>query len=470
MPIVNLPSNPPVPETPVREPIQLTDVGYKHNLIDASVTPLSAMITHIEGSTWPGDYYSQILAGSEEVSPFQLGQMPPYQQYHEIKNCQLKLQGGLSNSVDGESGVMTMTGTALVYPCMRPNLGDAFLADIGDGRLGQFTVSSPPVPKTIFKETTYEIQLTLTRFADAELVDAIRKRVVKTSYFVSDFLVYGQNPIISAEALASKELFERKLKELRNLWLKMFYSTEFKTIAVPGQASACYDPYITRAFLDIHDQSDHPLISKIKVLNCDGIDEAHQTSIWDVLLKQDSTLLYTAFKTPTLTSVSNFHWMPHFESIQYSGLSNVVVSALESATVDRDYSSQVPITGHLYRDLMDMQIDIASTIYLNSFDEFHYPDEDVLSPESFYLDTEVPLIHPIANHGGYVLSKGFYDEDVEQMSKLEILVKQYVDTEGIVNLTVLMAFCNSAKEWGRLEKFYYIPVLMILLISSLRRI
>jgi hypothetical protein len=88
MPIVSLPENPPESPIPPKPTVQVVAPGYRHSVVDTTLTPHSSLITYIEGSNFYGDWYSQIVSGDEELSEFQPNQLPPYQQYHKI----IKLQ------------------------------------------------------------------------------------------------------------------------------------------------------------------------------------------------------------------------------------------------------------------------------------------------------------------------------------------------------------------------------------------
>lgn len=468
MPIVNLPENPPTPPEPQRDPVQVMSPDYRHSLVDAAQTPLTAMVSHIEGYPWPGDYYSQVVAGDEELSPFQPGQMTPYQQYHVIHGYQQKLQSPLSISIDPETQVVTASGTSRMWPGLKPNKGDAWVADIGDGRAGQFTVTKA-VPLTYFKDTAYEIELELSRIATKDVIDALQQRVVKESHFVADFLVYGQNPIIANDALLAMEQLTQKLRELQNDWFTLFFSNEFRTQLVPGQGQPTYDPFVTKAMLSIHSMSEHPNVGRIIQLNVDDLNQANQPSIWDALLRVDKYQLGLAFKEPLIVGSDMFNQFPFFKSVRWSGVQRVVVAREPLATVDRDYQEPIFLPGSPYLDLQDMKISLASAIYQNAFNEFHYPGEADPAGTVFFED-EVPLIHPIAFHGGYVVSKHFYEDNVSAMSKLDVLVKQFLDNGGEVNRDVLFAMAVSTRQWGRLERYYYIPLLIIMLKASLRRI
>lgn len=466
MPIVNLPANPPQPPTPSNDNpnIELTSPTYQHSLIDSKKESLSSVITHIEGSSVITDWYSQLLSGSEALSSFQLNQLPVYQQYTLIKNFEFKLQGSLSVSGDTETSQIQITGEGIVYPYVKPNSGDAFIMDIGDGRLGQFTVTT--VTKlTFFKETCYRISFEMARYADEAMIAEINEHVVKTCYFKRNFLTYGQNPIVSSEELQRYTDLGLAEKELLNRWLSDFYSTEYGTILVPGQIAPTYDPFVVSFIMRIYNIREHRLLAKIRLINCDGLLETECESFWDSILYMEKDRLYSAFKTYGLIPATAFIKLPLFEGVRYSGIRQVVGAKQLKQSVDVDYTPQYQNTTGSLRDLNDMQIEITSVTFNNVLEGLPFPDDDLTS-DSVFFSTEISSIHPVVLDDSYVLTKNFYDNSHNQ-SKFELMVRDFIELQ-FVNPNVLLSFCQSAKTWGRLEKYYYTPILLAMLKTTQR--
>jgi hypothetical protein len=71
------------------------------------------------------------------------------------------------------------------------------------------------------------------------------------------------------------------------------------------------------------------------------------------------------------------------------------------------------------------------------------------------------LIHTVLLDDFYVLSENFYTNSANQ-SVLEILVKDYLKRQSI-DIKMLNALVAKFKHWGRLEQFYYGPILMTLI-------
>jgi hypothetical protein len=82
---------------------------------------------------------------------------------------------------------------------------------------------------------------------------------------------------------------------------------------------------------------------------------------------------------------------------------------------------------------------------------------------------EMPVIKPIDMANGYVLSQAFYTRSGEGYSLLEKLLIDYLDFKIIASRDVLK-LCDSSYEWGPVEKFYYFPLVLLLIRYNLRRL
>lgn len=456
-----LASVPPV-VSPIRDAAQpvIQNERYKHSVVDNKVISYAALISHIEGSSWIVDYYSQVLSSEEEALDYQPDALAVYQQYRLIKGMELKLQGSLSTSADAETIIMTLTGSAIVYPFIKPNKGDAFIADIGDGNAGQFTVTSI-TPMTILRETCYQIEFVLARYATEPLVANIDKRVIETVYFDKDFLVYGQNPVLTSEQLENSKRILTLEKDLLTHWLGLFTSQHFRTIIIPGQELAVYDSYLLTGILSVLDIDNDIRLQKLTLKNVEGHEPMNKMDFWTALIYTDANRLYDAFKRYVLASSTTLSSYPVMSSIRFSGIGYFIYPNYLNDSVDSDYRPHDLGATKLLRSLDDAAVDLASLLFNNALHEFLEPADGV-PPDNIYLSDEVPSIHPVTIDDGYVLSMHFYNDNVNGMSKFELMVRDYFKTQ-VVNQSVLFSFCESIRHWGRLEKFYYIPILIILL-------
>lgn len=446
-----------------QENVSVQDARYKHSLVCTDNTPLAAILSHIEGQSWIVNYYSQVLATDEQPTEYQPSQLGVYQQYHLIEGLELKLSGPLSTSDEDDTSVMSVTGEATIYPFIKPNKGDVLIADIGDGYAGQFVIDS--VNKlTIMTQTCYKVTFILARYMTQELEDSLNALVVETSYYDSNFLVYGQNPVLTSADMQAKDKLNFLYKDILTKWLSDFFSVEFRTVLIPGQEAPTYDKYALESILSVLNVTDDPRIKTITIKNIDGIERLLRMDIWKALIERDVNKLYDCFKKYTLLPRTAIPYYPVFNSIRHSQLNYFIAPNDVTVSVDNDYYGSDNYEIKLLRSLNDANIDLASLIFINSLGEFNDPD-----PENIYISTEVPVIHPACFDGYYVFSKYYYENIVAGMSKFEIFVKTFFET-GNLDKTLLYGFCESIRGWGRLERYYYIPVLLILIKHAQRGI
>ena len=90
-----------------------------------------------------------------------------------------------------------------------------------------------------------------------------------------------------------------------------------------------------------------------------------------------------------------------------------------------------------------------------------------IEPQVFKAYKGRPLINQIFPNESYVMSKDFYQGLTDGMSHLEVLTYQYFRDEYL-NQDVLMELVDDHTNWGVLEQFYYVPILLALLKYSIR--
>lgn len=463
MPLYNVPANPPKPDAEPHAPeARIYPKEYRHSVVSAKTEPLSALLTHIEGSTLVVDYYAQVLGQDEEPSTYQPGQFAVYQQYKLIKDFVIKQQGSWSIGEDQATMEMQITGSGIIFPGLKPNYGDVFIADIGDGKAGIF-VLDVPTKNTLMKETCYNITFSLYRYATPDEVATLNLRVVDTLYYKQDYLLYGKNPIITESAVAVQQQLVEAEKTLLRHYLGDFYSREYKTLLVPNQEKPAYDRYVTHAMLSMYDRRGNPFLAAMRELNCDGFPLLEQESIYDLLLALDDTMLATVFTTMQRIPVTVMDSLPYMDGVRYSGVYWVVGPKAASSVVERQYNmaSMVNYAGSVVIPETQSDLAAANARYIARITATTPSDEDDTIPTGF-IDPVRPLYHAVGSDDNYVLSTAFFDNDRTTMTKIELLV-----IEAIENLVVparpLLAMVEEWASWEPLDRFYYGPLLLAIL-------
>jgi hypothetical protein len=461
MPILDAKPSAPPKETTV-EPVAIA-AEVRNAVVDSRYIPMSSLLTHIEGASWTVDYYNQVLDVDDETSDLQLNQQAVYQQYKLIRHLELKVQTELGYQQDENNRNAIVTGSATLYPGVKPNNGDVFLADIGDGRVGVFTITRTE-KKAIFKDTCYQIDYTLRDYLTSEYKNDLAKKVVKESVFVRDFIHHGQNPVMASSDFDQISQLNAGYSNLLFQYLADFFNVEYQTMIVPNQVNVTYDPFMVIGLLSILNNSDSNTIMRIRALNVDGNVRYRENNLWTCLTHLNSDIRELCFQTAGLSPSSLFKEAAMFDGIYYSGIQDVVYPLDRSTltVVDTQYSVQDPLVPGRLLPGIARNRELRRVLVSKELNGFHYaPPEAPVGLEA------LPDIHPVNKGDFYVLSQAFYENQPLLQSKLEHLTLCALNGESMHKPT-LLNLVQTAKRWNNLERFYYIPILFILIKTALR--
>lgn len=456
MPLIeDTPSTPSPATTPT---IQITPPKYRGVVVDTRYVPHSALLTHVEGSSWTINYYSQVVDDDNALSGQNLHRDAVYQQWRLIKGMELKVTTPLTTSQDTSTMAMSTTGSANVYPFLIPNVGDMFLADIADGREGVFRVSLSE-RRSIFKESCHFIEYHLIDYSTDERRADFNAKVVQTLNYMRDFLLHGQNPLVVEEDYAVIGKLQGAYFDLVDDYFRKFLSEEYKTLLIPGQPHPTYDPYLVKVMMSMFTPEDSHYVRQVRILNCDEDDNVEAECIWDALLRRNRRILKLAFRQTGLVYSYLFASNPMFNGIYHSGIQFVVYPKDPELSLDAETQFKKILAPEKLKPTASHIKRLADLIPENVLDG--------LTGEG--IQSGVPTAPIIKNTGiddFYVFSREFYERKDGQ-SRLELMVQDYLD-EKALNNHVLLSFCNTYESWGLLEKFYYVPVVLILLRASIR--
>lgn len=449
MPLVNPSASAPPVEKPTT--VQITAPEYKGVTVDTRRTPLPEITVYIEGSSWTVNYYSQVLDKDTNISGLKPNLDPQYQQYRVISEMELKVTSPLQTSQDPNTNAMIITGTASVYSFLIPNVGDIFLADIGDGREGLFQLTNVE-RKSLFKDATHVVEYQLIKYTDADIKAELNAKVVKVVKFIKDFLIHGQNPLLVPDDYEILLDLQGRFKEITDRYFKSFTSEEYRTVIVPGQQYRIYDHFLVTMLLSVFSAFDTPQVRGVRRLNCDDDLALKSTNIWNALQNQDDSLVKYCSKHAGLVSARSFEKNPMMESIYHSGMQFIVYPKDPDLSVDYQMLSNTkPLA---LEHLVDQESPLKNV---------EVPDLTALSY------TDAPAINPVLVDDYYVFSEAFYTKAQTGQSKLELLVWDYL-TGKELDKRLLLGLCQSQHTWGALERFYYVPVLLILVRAAIRSI
>ena len=457
MPLVDIkpkmPFIPPQPKVVVTEPPKRQSVE-----VDSKYDPVSNLLTHIEGSTWTVTYYSQVLTKDSPLAGQMVNRAAIYQQYIQVTDMELKVVTPLSTTQDEASKSMKITGSGSIYPFLIPNVGDIFKADIGDGNSGLFRVILSE-RKSIFKNTIHSIEYILIETSAneqsySEHIEDLNDKIVDKIIYVRDFLQHGQNPLLQPEEFKVIEELRDFYSNIIERYFKSFVSNEYKTLLVPGQMYPTYDHFLTKSVMSFFTARESNDLRQIRILNVDDDEAMKSTNIWDMLKQKDFKMFKYCFKRAGLVTSMSFTQNPMLEGIYHSGVKMVVYPLDPITNVDHSsYQLCKPVYEDGLVDTLSPIRDLSELIKDNEFQGLTLPDN--------------PVIHKVLVDEYYVLSEAFYQKDRPNMSVLELCVMDYLENKA-PNLKAILDICNTIHAFGRLENYYYTPILLLLIRGAVR--
>lgn len=456
MPVFDEVPNSPI-HTPVPAQVAISKPAFRGVVVDTTLIPQQSLMTNIEGMSWTVDYFSQVLDEDNQLTGQSLDKEGLYQQYKRIQRLELKVMQDVKYTQDNAQKTMAGTGNANMYPFVIPNEGDMFVATMLDGRSGVFQVTHSE-QRSIYKDTCFYIEYVLVADATREYMGDLINKTVQTLYFLRDFLIHGQNPLIQEEDWHDLNELQGRYRDMIAMYFKMFSSNEYKTLVVPGQPEPTYDHFLMKAVMKFFTTWDTYLIRQNRILNCDDDDVMKSITLWDAIVNQDDHLMKFVNKRSGLVPACLFTPNAMLEGIHYSGIRRVVYPIDPELTVDFAALPAIKTAD--------------GTIAMMSTESRKGTLKDLIDPalqHGMQIYGNAPLINPVLCDDYYIFSEAFYNEYPDGQSKLELCVRDFLQGKAI-NRKLLLQFCDTYHAWGGLERFYYLPIVLVLINASIRAI
>lgn len=452
MPLVDTATNPPVQR--LSKP-RITDPHYQGIAVDTRYIPATNLLTHVEGSSWSVDYYSQVLDRDNGVAGQSINTPAQFQGYRRIRKMELKVTNALTQAQDQTTKKMSYVGGANMYPVVIPNLGDMFVAETDDGRMALFMVTNSE-RKSFYKDSIFTVEYEMQDYADPERMIDLESKVVSTLEYIKDYLQAGQNPLVEASAWPNIARLHNRLESVLASYTKQFFSKEYNTFIVPGQPYPTYDAWLVRALQSMFEATDTPELLNMQILDTDDNESMACTQLWNVILQKDPHLMQFCNKRAGLIWVNRFTRNPMLNGIRWSGIAQVVFPINVELTTDQEMTVGLePIVDSQLVDAPSRSGSIDTMLTQANLQGLPY--------------AKAPLIYPVLIDDYYVLSHAFYHSDRANMSQLELMVDDYLHDRAL-NHQTLLTFCDTWHAWPKLAMFYYTPIVLALIRAALRRV
>lgn len=332
-----MPENAPLPKqqpdvTEILPSIEAKE--YCSCLVTSGEVALGNLLQYISGTDYVVDYYAQVLGADDSPQPYDLKQTAEYQQYYRVKKFVLRLQDSLQHSFTDDTYQLTLSGNAFMLPGIIPNRGDVIVGDIGNGKLGVFSVDNV-TPLTYRDGRIYEISFKQIDYMSAEIEADLDEKTVAEYVFDRAALENNQAPIVPAEDFYKKEEIVSLYRELVSRYLNDFYSYEYSTLLVGGQCSCTtFDYFAVKAFLSVVNTADDPRVGKIDLFNISDFYHHTDLPFWTMLIERNKQIKDQVFQKYKLVSTKEFHPNPTTRSIRFTGIKFALVPKTRRKHVD----------------------------------------------------------------------------------------------------------------------------------------
>lgn len=434
---------------------------YRGIAVDTQYVPSSSLLTWVEGSNWTVEYFSQALDIHSEPNPLSLNTSPLYQQYRRIRKMELKVTTPINFQPDEVTRTMEVRGSGIAYPFLVPNKGDMFIGDIGDGRLGLFTITLA-TRATILKDSLYTIDFIMQTELNKDLLTNLEEKTIEEFHFSRDSLRRGCGPFITQPEFDRNARYATLKQELIDRYLIDFYSRQHSTLLVPDQLRTTYDHFLVKAVLEMIGSHESMTVRRIREMNVSAEPVMSQPTIWDAIVRRSPYHLNGTTQRVHTVLTSYFRGRPTLQAIGVTGIRALVFPIDTPTDVDAYH------TGRAFRDTVGLPLDPGRPRRHTSGAPVSQEERDLI----WFQPTEVtesttawqlpPDIHPVTHDDYYVLSQAFYEREPTQMSKLELLIDNAINSRSL-NYDQLDALLEHVWEWDNLERFYYYPLLWVLL-------
>lgn len=404
---------------------------------------------YIEGAKLVVEYYSQILNGDDEGNAFSMDVGGHLQQYRRIRGFEMKITSPFSPSFN-DKNEWEGSGTAVLYPGMRPNHGDVFIADMGEGRNGVFNVESVK-ENSYYKDTTYEIEFSLKGYLTPDILENLTQKSVSKQVFVKDVLLFGETPYYTEERYDLRERLLRQSRSMIQHYLHEFLDNEEYVFLLPVNGKRIYDPELSIFVRNTIAGEVTVIGNMVRELSIERNGVKRAPSLLDVIVQQDEFMLHGIDHQFYLLDRTWFKTPAYLNSVFYSTIEYIVFpkSYIETNLTSRFSSLQAkPIkTGY------------GQDVLLGSI---------VIKASNLDKPREQPLIHHVNKDDYYIFSEAFYRKQEKDLSVLEALVLQLIHRKP-VNEHQLQRLLDDCYRWNPLDKFYYFPILILLMREVMNR-
>jgi len=304
----------------------------------------------------------------------------------EIRNFELRINNELSFEYDQDNTSVRVASEGILPPRFVPKIGDIFLYELRNGKIGQFYVDN--INRLALGQDTYHtITFSLQNYLDVTQRDDLEKNVTQVRYFDKVKYLVGDSSLLTSEGYIQQKDLRALRSEIIEDYFARFWDTTCGSFIRPD---GLYDPYVVEYWnkkVGVEDllEAERPTQLLISVSN-------YRRSIFGLLTVNPIKNLNQVDKIITTATYSNTFWATNITSL----LGKTFIALGKEPTrfhggLDNGVSEVFDMTSVYYakmtRDVSDKRVD---WFFIRSRQEFldkYYPDTEF--PK--YLDGKHPI-------------------------------------------------------------------------------
>lgn len=283
------------------------------------------LTTFISGNSWTVNYYNKYNGDDDATALSNDNASPTLNQFQLIKKMELRLQAALNHTTPTDTQVSTVRGEAMVYPIIVPSVGDVIFGDLGEGMVGKFEVVQV-TRQSLFKESAWMIEFTLTDYVDDYIFNHMEDRVVNTLIFDITVLNTDKGPLrTESEYNRNVDRLELMRSLTANLYVEYYNHYHGTFIITPDTGLSLYDPFAIDFFNKIIDERYRGGREAPRLFDFRNVLFQYEImTVWDAMINGSMSYLKRGAKYMTELDVTAFGAHFIMNTIQTTQLESVI--------------------------------------------------------------------------------------------------------------------------------------------------
>lgn len=415
-------------------------IPERTNVVDTEYVPINHLVIHAEGDVWRVNYFRQLAGLSDELNSLQQGTLPAHQQYEKLVGFEIKVDSPLSQSQDSETKEFKVTGDGGITYGVIPNQGDMFVADIGNGVSGLFTiVQSTRMSYT--KQSTYQVEYEMVAEYKDDWEKELTNKVVSEYVFVKELIENYKKPFLTSIDHKRYISLNENYELLKDYFMDRFWSKDTRSIVVPAPGHTYYDGFHSSfcKYIGLGD-----ILKPIEVYEYGRFKMESVSTFWNIITDNLINRGVKITKNFAIAATWEFKHKHVARGIGWTGYYSAIFPKELEFEIDHD-------TSHV------STFEPTTDILVQSEAPRNLPEplagDNLLSGR--------PLYHSVT-FDPYVVSEAFYSGERDKMSVMELLLHRGLSGED-VDRGILEVLCGEIFAEPYISQYYYIPVLLVLL-------